>query len=375
MEFKRSFLDSPDSSVKSPEQLRPALYPGECKSSKDFVVLRSRFMTILFLIALTLSRAESAWSWGCEGHQVVALVAQKHLTKEAKARVDQILTVPIEADHLHHFCSDTNLPEIAIVSTWADDIRETRPETASWHFRDIPLGAVGPLNSDSFCPDNSLCVTKAISMQVAVLKDRSAKPEQQKEALVFLVHFVGDLHQPLHCEDNADRGENCVPVSFFSKHPSITGKHPEDGNFSPNLHAIWDTQLVETVASSHRTTRDNNVVTVRDPAGFADQLDAEYSEQISKWISEPVALDNWSWDTHRAAVQVAYGALPVEIPPIKDAAQVAKCSDDSTSTRYLKLDEKIDGKYVETAKPVIKEQLAKAGARLAHILNEIWTKQ
>ena len=186
---------------------------------------------------------------------------------------------------------------------------------------------------------------------------------------------MGDLHQPLHCEDNADRGGNCVPVSYFLKHPILNSKNPEDGNYTPNLHGIWDTQLVEIISPKRRATRNKHVVPVSDPSGFADQLDAEYSVQISKWLGEPIALDDWSWESHQAAVKVGYGALPVEIKPIEDAAQIAKCSDDGTSKRYLELDEKIDDKYVNAAKPVVKERLAKAGARLAHILNDIWPKE
>lgn len=113
---------------------------------------------------------------------------------------------------------------------------------------------------------------------------------------------------------NGDRGCNCVPVSFFGKQTSLDARNPEKQDYFPNLHDIWDTELVERIdpvlrAASHRRGAHAH----RNPVKLADELDSEYSEQTSILMSKPVTLDAWSVETHEVAVGVAYKDLPKAI--------------------------------------------------------------
>lgn len=251
-------------------------------------------------LVLTLFVASNALGWGREGHEVVAIIAERHLTDKARERVRQILG------------SDGSL---AAVSAWADDVRPSRPKTAPWHYIDIPLSA-SAIDLARDCP-NGDCVTAALSRFVAVLRGNSASPEAKIEALKFIVHFVADLHQPLHCADNHDRGGNDVHVTFFGE--------------SANLHSVWDTLLVERIDP--------------DPDGYAKRLDATLTDpEISTY--EQGTVEEWGLETHAVAVKVAYGALPPGREP--DLGQ----------------------DYSQNAASAVDEQLQKAGVRLAFVLNE-----
>jgi hypothetical protein len=324
--------------------------------------LLKRFATFWSLLAgicgLAVTTPSIAWSWGCEGHEVVGLIAAKHLNTKAAAQTNQILQGNYRYEGVSHFCpADSTLPAIAQVSTWADDIRAANPATGGWHFRDIPLAYSGSLGSDQFCPETTGCVTRAIDQEIKTLKNLKSSHSQQKEALVFLIHFLGDLHQPLHCADNHDRGGNCVPVWYFGLQPKIQCDSPQQG-YSLNLHGIWDTELVQRI----------------DPEAvdLADKLDAEFSKQISVRLKEPVALDEWAKETHDLAASVVYKNLSKPIFATKNDAPVQSCAEGNTSKRYLDDHEQVDCAYANASELVIKEQLSKAGARLANILNGIW---
>src|SRR5262249_7156760 len=160
------------------------------------------------IIALTPTRSHA---WGCEGHQTVALIARQQLSDNARAQIDKLLrNNPIDPQ-LHRFCKSQGLTRFADASTWADDVRNTSKgaKTAGWHSLDTPRGASRD-QVPGFCPTDG-CVTKAIAEQVDVLKS-NAKGKKKADALRFMIHFVGDVHQPLHCTTNSDRGGNCVPL-------------------------------------------------------------------------------------------------------------------------------------------------------------------
>ena len=107
---------------------------------KRKIVVRLSF-TVLLAVLIAAIVAPSAWAWGCKGHQVVALIAENYLNPHARAMVMQILAAsPIDPD-LPRYCGDSGLGAFADSSTWADDERSIRPDTAGWHFIDIPRGA------------------------------------------------------------------------------------------------------------------------------------------------------------------------------------------------------------------------------------------
>ena len=306
--------------------------------------------------ALLLLCASPAFPWGCEGHRTVALVALEQLTPHARDMASNLLQGEPSDPSLHIYCGHSDLPPFANMSTWADDIREKRKETAPWHFIDVPLGAARDHMYDA-CPVATGCVTSALRGQLDVLRSGSSGNAQQAEALMFVIHFVGDLHQPLHASTNNDRGGNCVPVAFFTQEPkeSATGE-----NFRPNLHGVWDTDLVEHVAKEHPAAR------------LATDISSEFKTDMNSWKQQPINLDDWAWESHQLAISTVYGDLAEKIA-VETPAPVESCADDNhVAKRLFQLHEKIDERYLRDASPVIRQQLARAGTRLAMLLNQIW---
>jgi hypothetical protein len=261
---------------------------------------RSRHRRAGAAFALTLLAVSSALGWGREGHRVVATIAERHLTARAREHVRQILGTD---------------GSMAALSTWADEIRPSRPQTAPWHYIDIPLNA-SAIDPASDCP-NGDCVIAAITRFVAVLRDNASSANARNEALKFVVHFVADLHQPLHCADNHDRGGNDVHVTFFGE--------------NANLHSVWDTLLIERI--------DPNT------ENYAKRLDAALADS-DKSTFERGTVEDWVLESHAVAQKVAYGALP--------PGQTLDLGSD----------------YFQAAAPAVDLQLQKAGIRLASILDD-----
>jgi S1/P1 Nuclease len=306
------------------------------------------------------SVAPSAWAWGCQGHQIVALIAEKHLNSNARVMAMQILAAgPIGPD-LRRYCGDSGLDAFVDSSTWADDERALRPDTAGWHFLDIPRGQpegdIAP-----YCPASTSCITGAIGDQLAVLRNAGAGAQARADALRYIIHFLGDLHQPLHTTTNDDRGGNCVPVTFFGLAPGETNVVNE--SYAPNLHSIWDTGIVEHFANG------------RTPQQVADALDAQFSAQLSTWESEPTNVVAWAWQGHQLAEDAVYGALPSKVA-VEKPVTVHTCADDAhISTRMLSLHEDLGANYQTVSEKIVQQQLTKAGIRLAAVLNALWPQQ
>ncbi len=310
---------------------------------------------------LLLLGASPAFGWGCSGHETIALIALGQLDPHARQMVTSLLAGAPPEPAPHRFCKPTGFAPLANFSTWADDERERQPRTAAWHFLDIPLSA-GRGRLDRFCAAG--CVSQAIQEQMAVLRSsQSTRPEKQR-ALLFLVHLVGDLHQPLHVATNNDRGGNCFPVGFLRQRPRLT--HPASGGYRPELHGVWDTQLVERIGRIRRTSHD------RDVRAFVTSLTREYSRQMAQWRRQPADVEAWAWESHKVAVEDVYFGLP-KPAPVEPPAVVKECADDNhVSDRLAALHESLQQPYIVEMRPVVREQLAKAGARLAAVLNQTW---
>jgi nuclease S1 len=320
-------------------------------------VLKGAVLSSGLLAVLTgLLACPAARAWGCKGHETVALIAEAHLTPAAKATVFKILNAGPIDPALSRYCKDPGLDAFADASTWADDEREIRPETAGWHFIDIPRGAPQSILSQ-FCPPATGCVTTALVAQIEILRDRKASPEARADALRFVIHLVGDIHQPLHDTTNNDRGGNCVPVEFFGHAPRETNATAE--SYSPNLHSVWDVNII------------NQLSPGQSPQALAQMLDENFEQQESGWSSQSINFNAWAWESHELAESVAYGRLPVKIA-IEKPLEVRSCADDNhISTRMLQLSEDLEGDYQSATAPVVQEQLVKAGIRLAAVLNSI----
>lgn len=175
---------------------------------------------LLPLLALAgVFAAGDALAWSAEGHRIVARIAEAGLTPEARA----------EAARLLGDASDSPLTGIA---TWADDLRESDPalarRTSRWHYINFD-GRCG-FEPPRDCPGNN-CVVTQTNMMFRLLADTGADDEARATALKYVVHFIGDLHQPLHASPRADKGGNDYQVNL-------------DGEGS-NLHRIWDGTILE----------------------------------------------------------------------------------------------------------------------------------
>jgi hypothetical protein len=309
------------------------------------------------LIAAVLCSPAKARAWGCEGHQVVALLAEMHLTPHALAMAKQILAEgPIDPS-LSRYCKEGGADPLADASTWPDDIRGQRPETAPWHYVDVPLGTTRR-EVEKFCDPKEGCVTRAILDQLAILREEHSDLQKRADALRFLIHFVGDLHQPLHAATNNDEGGNCVPVAFFGLAPQL--RNPQSESYAPNLHGVWDTNILGKATTGK---------TVEQVAAI---LDRSYRAKFAGWQAGPADVDAWAWESFQLARKKAYGKLPVHVAA-ETPQPVKSCTDDNhVSARMLKLNERLGDPYQTMASPVVKERLAQAGARLALLLNQLW---
>jgi hypothetical protein len=308
-------------------------------------------INLCFLCALMLFFwPTAARAWGCKGHQTVALIAEKHLTPETRQWVEKLLNENPIDPKLNRYCGGAVRDAMADAATWADDVRGER-KNGPWHYIDIPRGSKrGEL--EPFCGAAG-CVTKAISEQLAILKDKNADAAKRADALRYVIHFVGDLHQPLHTITNADEGGNCVPLKYFRRNA-----HEHNHSFSPNLHSLWDTAIIE---------RDSEGA---DPGEYADTLDALFAADIEGWQKAGVHVEDWVWEGYDFAEKVVYGELTPKIA-IEPTVQVHSCSDDNNIGERLLHQNIVAGEpYQEKAAPVAEKRIAEGGVRLAMILNE-----
>ena len=256
---------------------------------------------IIATLVLVFAGASHAWAWGSEGHRIVAEIADQYLEPAAALQVRDLLAIENETT-------------LAAVSNWADQIRGQRRNTASWHFVDIPISA-SSYDAARDCPRGN-CVVAKIDQFAAELRDRNVPPAQRLEALKFLVHFVGDVHQPLHASDNGDRGGNEIRVEFNGRRT--------------NLHAVWDTGLLAPVVQGDERSYALHLAKTITPG------------DIAKWRGGSAA--DWASDSHAVAHDVIYDVLPHQ-PGL------------------------LPMRYEQSALPVVNEQLKEAGIRLAATLN------
>jgi len=254
------------------------------------------------VVIAVLANPAQAFAWGGEGHRIVALIAAHELSSRAKAQVETLLGGDSMVD----------------VSTWADTIKFHRHETSPWHYVDIEIDSRG-YDAARDCPTGD-CVVAQIERDERIVGDRSLAVSVRVEALKFLIHFVGDIHQPLHCADNHDRGGNEVKVIL--------------GRRSTSLHAVWDNDVVKALG--------------RDPDTAAAELEGQIApQQEAQWQRGTVV--DWANESFRTAKREIYGHLNGK---------------GSTDAPII-----LDPDYVRGQRAIVSEQLEKAGVRLAYVLN------
>ncbi|MEO6967870.1 MAG: S1/P1 nuclease [Rhodanobacteraceae bacterium] len=258
----------------------------------------SRWVSLLVSLILLLC-ASPAFAWGALGHRIAAQLAQKQLTPTAQAQVDRLLA--LQGAH-----------KLADVATWADDLRDTDPalfqQTARLHYINF--------HSDDCVYDpprdcaNSECVVAAIDRYSAILGNRSLPDAPRAQALDFVVHFVGDVHQPLHASYRDDKGGNDYQVRWHER--------------GTNLHKIWDTTMLNARGLSYQA--------------YANEIAAQTITLKPVPMGTPA---QWAQESCRIVRDDGV------YPPSRN----------------------IDDAYIARGRPLAEERLREAGARLSALLN------
>src|SRR5438876_5203976 len=198
------------------------------------------------VVLLSLGNAD-AFAWGCDGHRAVVFIAERLLPPATLAAAKQTLAASAVDPSLKHFCDPVPDDLLADVALWADEYRDVDSTTFGWHFVNVPRSvALTTANEPKYCPGGN-CVIDAIVAQYHALTT-SSDTAVKANALRFIIHFVGDLHQPLHATTNGDRGGNCVPVTYYDRVPQ---ENPNgNGDYSPNLHGVWDSSTIRTLMTA-----------------------------------------------------------------------------------------------------------------------------
>ncbi len=275
---------------------------------------------------LALSLAHGALAWGPETHRMVGDIAAAQLNAKAKAKVLELLSDDRLADG--QLSGRRTLGEVA---SWADEIREYDPKKPGrrLHFDDIPLCEAPDYSR--YCK-NGQCASAQIGRQLEILGDERSRLPQRNRALKWVVHLVGDIHQPLHASNRHDQGGNAVQVAFFGQRDN-----PPYRNL--NLHALWDVHMVRRL--------------VAERGGERAFVSASLSDgEKSAWGKG--SISDWIRESHEIARDLAYTALPVAASCGRKIAGVVE----------------IGQAYYAKAAPVIEIQIKKAGVRLARVLNE-----
>lgn len=235
--------------------------------------------------------------WGRTGHRATGEIAEQHLSKKAKRAIQELL----------------DGASLALVSTYGDEIKsdERFRSYGPWHYVNYPFDSSYETHPKSERGD----LIQGINFCISVLKDDVASKEDKAFHLKMLVHFIGDLHQPLHVGIADDKGGNDFQVRWF-----------KDGT---NLHAVWDTKMIESYNMTYSELADNA---------------AQLSKDELRVMQEGTVLD-WMNESRTLCLDVYENA---------------------------KVGEKLGYGYMYQYMNVVRGQLQKGGVRLAALLNKIF---
>jgi len=264
-------------------------------------------LTVLIVITIMPT---VAGAWGMDGHRTVAAVAARRLNSAAKIGVAFLL-------------GDESMERVA---SWADTVaRTTHPQTERWHYVNTPYEATG-YNPARDCISTARgdCVIAAIPRLEKILLDRTASHQVRREALMFLIHFVGDLHNPLHAIQKDDTDNDTGPGGI--------GTQVELAGNMVSLHAAWDSGIIRAVVKT----------------------EANLLEGAEEWLNkhnEKTVMGSgprgWGAESFRLGKTLAY-------PQAEDG--------------------EISEEEQRVAMGVIAERIALAGVRLAEVLNQVFAK-
>ncbi|CAM1374205.1 S1/P1 nuclease [Tenacibaculum xiamenense] len=255
-----------------------------------------RFLIVIFSFILS-TESFSNDVWGPTGHRATGEIAEKYLTRKAKKKIQKLLKGE----------------SLAFVSTFADEIKSDRKYSKffPWHYVNMSLNKTYGISAKNKRGD----LVTGIEYCIEVLKSKESTLEDKQFYLKMLVHFMGDLHQPLHIGRKEDKGANTIQVQWHGK--------------GTNLHRVWDEDLINQWGMSYLELAKNEKC---------------LSKGEIKKIKQGTVVD-WVHDTHKLTKRVYDSAEPGE------------------NLRY---------RYSYVYMPIVREQLQKGGIRLAKILNEIF---
>lgn len=258
---------------------------------------KMRSLSLVLLLFFLFSFSTFSDFWGPTGHRATAEIAEKRLCKKAKKNIDKILSGK----------------SLAFVSTFGDEIKSDRAfrRFSSWHYVNIADGKKYGDDEPSKYGD----LVQGIDSCIMVLKNPNSSIKDQEFYLKMLVHFIGDLHQPLHVGHREDKGGNDIQVRWFDR--------------GTNLHRVWDSDMLNHYDMSYLELANNE-----------DQLTKSEEEAIKSG-----SILDWVHESQGLATEV-YGSAEIG--------------------------EKLGYRYMYDHFGLLRSQLQKAGIRLAKILNDIY---
>lgn len=286
-------------------------------NKKSFALSRTFPLALSAAFAACLLAAPAAHAWAPLGHSVIGELAERQLTPEAVAEVRRLLR-------------GERQPTLAGIANWADALRHSDPprfrKTSRWHYVNYPEGTCS-FEPERDCKDGD-CIISATERQLAILADRSRPLAERRDALKFVVHFIGDAHQPMHAGNRNDAGGNRFQISLTTNQPpeAYARQHYRDGVMGTNLHAVMD-YYVPSVAGMGVT---------------------EYADALMQPSWPPLATVTGtpeSWSQESCQLLDAWGVYPEQ--------------------------HKHDDTYLHTMRPLVERRLRQAGHRLAETLNGV----
>ncbi|HET9482409.1 MAG TPA: S1/P1 nuclease [Xanthomonadales bacterium] len=275
-----------------------------------------RLSVLLPLVAVALL-APPVEAWSPRGHRLVGELAQRQLHPGTARAVDELLEGEPE-------------PTLGGVAYWADALRAAEPErfaaTSRWHYVKTQPGSC-TIDRAKDCPDDA-CVVGAIEAQSRILADASRPREERRDALKFLVHFVGDVHQPMHAGHRDDQGGNKVALVLRTDIPpeAYARDKYRDGVMQTNVHAVWDYYVLGSFAGTD--------------AQYADRLHAP------------------GWPAR----------LAVLTPAAAWAGESCRLSD---RPGLYPADTNVDAAYLDAFRPLAEQRVRQAAFRLAWLLDTL----
>lgn len=238
-----------------------------------------------------------AFAYGPIGHRAIATIAESYMTDIAKEQIKELL----DGDG------------IVIIATYADDIRSDKQYdfTSTWHYANVKDNETYETSSKNPKGD----VVSAINESIAILKDPKSTKEEKAFRLKLLVHFIGDLHQPMHAGHAEDFGGNKIKVTWH-KRPT-------------NLHRVWDTNLID----SQKMSYSEIAATMKRPP-YIDVKEIQKGNAVT-WYAESKELSKMVYASAKPNENLSY----------------------AYSYKYY---------------PILKQRLNYAGIRLAKVLNDIF---